>query len=92
MSFEMNWTRRIFFVSALALSGCATAQPGCVSDEQEASLNTGYSRLDTSFFGFRRSLNLTPHGYQVVEAPHPIRDGETADRFEVRPGDCGEDF
>ncbi len=66
-------------------------QSGCVSAEQEASLKTGYKRVDTSFFGFRRSLNLTPHGYQVVEAPHPIRDGETAERFEVRPGDCGED-
>lgn len=87
----MNKITQILPFLALVLSGCAGLQPGCVSDEQEASL-TGYTRIDTRFYLFYRTLNLTPHGYQVVEAPHPIRDGETAERFEVRPGDCGEDY
>lgn len=44
---------------------------------------TGNGRLDTF-----RSLNNTAHGYQLVESP--VRAGETAQRFEVRPGDCGQ--
>ena len=32
-----------------------------------------------------------PYGYQVVTKPFPVREGEYAERFEVRPGDCGED-
>jgi len=34
-----------------------------------------------------RSLNDTPHGYQIVNAP--VRAGQESQRFEVRPGDCG---
>jgi hypothetical protein len=45
---------------------------------------TGSGRLETF-----RSLNNTPHGFQFVASP--IRAGETAQRFEVRPGDCGQD-
>ena len=30
-----------------------------------------------------------PYGYQVVTKPFPVREGEYAERFEVRPGDCG---
>jgi hypothetical protein len=36
-----------------------------------------------------RSLNNTPWGYQKVSSP--VRAGEFAQRFEVRPGDCGSD-
>lgn len=43
---------------------------------------TGTGRLETS-----RSLNDTPHGYQLVEGP--VRAGRVSQRFEVRPGDCG---
>ena len=45
---------------------------------------TGSGRLETF-----RSLNNTPHGFQLVASP--VRAGETAQRFEVRPGDCGQD-
>lgn len=38
--------------------------------------------------GFR-SLSDTPHGYRVVSSP--VRAGAEAQRFEVRPGDCGAD-
>ena len=44
---------------------------------------TGTGRLDTS-----RSLNNTQHGYQLMTSP--VRAGEDAERFEVRPGDCGQ--
>ncbi len=37
----------------------------------------------------KRNLNDKPHGYQIVRAP--VRAGRRAQRFEVRPGDCGED-
>ena len=40
-------------------------------------------RLDTF-----RSLSDTPHGYALVSAP--TRAGSKAERFEVRPGDCGD--
>ncbi|WP_299737869.1 heparin lyase I family protein [uncultured Roseobacter sp.] len=45
---------------------------------------TGSGRLETS-----RSLNNTQYGYQFVASP--VRAGEVAQRFEVRPGDCGRD-
>ncbi|NRB33168.1 MAG: heparin lyase I family protein [Rhodobacteraceae bacterium] len=32
-------------------------------------------------------MNNTKHGYQIVASP--VRAGEAAQRFEVRPGDCG---
>lgn len=38
------------------------------------------------FTRFERSLNDTPHGYQMVE--DPAGDGRV-ERFEVRAGDCG---
>ena len=37
----------------------------------------------------RRSLNDFAHGFQLVSSP--TRAGTTAQRFEVRPGDCGAD-
>ena len=46
---------------------------------------TGGSRLDTV-----RSLNDTSHGYTLVSSP--LRAGEIAQRFEVRPGDCGRSY
>jgi hypothetical protein len=39
-------------------------------------------------FSFKRSLNRKTYGYQRVSAPHPVRAGESSERFEVRPGDC----
>jgi hypothetical protein len=36
-----------------------------------------------------RSLNDTPWGYQSVSSP--VRAGETAQRFEIRAGECGTD-
>ncbi|MEO1705234.1 MAG: heparin lyase I family protein [Pseudomonadota bacterium] len=45
---------------------------------------SGTGRLDTF-----RSLSDTPHGFQLVASP--VRAGERAQRFEVRPGDCGRD-
>ena len=44
---------------------------------------SGSGRLET-----RRSLNDTAHGFQFVSSP--TRAGTTAQRFEVRPGDCGD--
>jgi len=35
-----------------------------------------------------RSLSNTPHGYQIVQNPEPVRAGKTAQRFELRAGDC----
>ena len=46
---------------------------------------TGSGRLDTV-----RSLNDTSHGYELVSSP--LRAGEIAQRFEVRPGDCGRSY
>jgi hypothetical protein len=37
---------------------------------------------------FERSLNIRSYGYQRVSQPHPVRAGETSERFEVRDGDC----
>lgn len=45
---------------------------------------TGSGRLQVS-----RSLSDAPYGYQLINAP--VRAGDMAQRFEVRPGDCGED-
>lgn len=36
-----------------------------------------------------RSLNSKPHGLTIVD--NPVRAGKQAQRFEVRPGDCGRD-
>jgi hypothetical protein len=48
-------------------------------------LLAGCPQATTGYQGFHRSLNDTPHGYAVVQAP--VRTG-TAERFEVRDGDC----
>ena len=37
-----------------------------------------------------RSLNDTPWGYIIVDGKHPVRAGPTAQRFELRAGDCGQ--
>lgn len=42
-----------------------------------------YQRITVS-----RSLSNTPYGYQVVQSPEPVRAGKTAQRFELRAGDC----
>jgi hypothetical protein len=41
------------------------------------------------YSGFKRSLGAkNGHGYKVVSAPEPVREGKTSERFELRTGDC----
>lgn len=41
------------------------------------------------YSGFKRSLGAkNTHGYKVVSAPEPVREGEVSERFELRTGDC----
>lgn len=47
------------------------------------------SQTPSQSLEWKRSLNTTEHGYQVVDGQHPVRSGKTSERFEVRPGDCG---
>jgi len=63
----------------------------CVPTADSASLVSSDFLSSGSGWTFRRSLPVgaKKHGYQVVSAPnHPVRYGKTAERFEVRPGDC----
>lgn len=39
---------------------------------------------------FYRSLSTTPYGYRIVPDPTGSASAPTVQRFEVRPGDCGE--
>ena len=42
------------------------------------------------FARFERSLNSTPHGYQVVDDPTGASPSPRVERFEVRAGECEE--
>lgn len=42
------------------------------------------------FARFERSLNSTPHGYQVVDDPTGAAPSPKVERFEVRAGECEE--
>ena len=48
-----------------------------------------FASLDRGSFGpFKRSLNDTSYGYQVVNDPTGTAPSQFVERFEVRPGDC----
>lgn len=41
------------------------------------------------YSAFKRSLSANnSHGYKVVSAPEPVREGKVSERFELRTGDC----
>ena len=61
----------------VTMLGAATSLTACVA-------SSGTGRLNGS-----RSLNDTPHGYQIVTTQ--ARAGAQSQRFEVRSGDCGTD-
>lgn len=71
-------------ISAIGLSACQTASYGPSFDGNVNGLS-----LKTSLI----APNARPYAMQVVKAAdgHPVRDGESAMRFEVRAGDCGAD-
>ncbi|SHO55168.1 polysaccharide lyase [Vibrio quintilis] len=49
------------------------------------------SGVDNGSFGrFKRSLNTTSYGYQVIADPTGHAPVQQVEKFEVRPGDCGE--
>ncbi|CAM3613784.1 hypothetical protein VA7868_04422 [Vibrio aerogenes CECT 7868] len=49
------------------------------------------SGIERGNFGhFKRSLNTTDYGYQVIPDPTGLAPVSQAEKFEVRPGDCGE--
>ena len=58
-------------------------------------LFTGCSTLTFKRSGFssefKRTLNSTSHGYNVIKDPTGSAPTEYVERFEVRPGDCSQD-
>lgn len=66
----------------IILLGVAACQPATTGD-----LYHGRGILDP----MTRSLNNTPHGYQVIPDPTGTATSETIEKFEVRAGDCTSD-
>jgi hypothetical protein len=52
--------------------------------------STSYKR-DGFYPDFKRSLNSTSHGYNVIKDPTGSAPTENVERFEVRAGDCSQD-
>ncbi len=54
--------------------------------------SSGTAGFDRGDFGpFKRSLNAKPYGYTIVADPTGTAPTTRVERFEVRPGDCGEE-
>ena len=80
--------KRIHFTVASAIELPATKTTGLLF----ALFMLTASHIDRGDFGpFDRSLNTTDHGYTVIEDPTGSAPTKMVERFEVRPGDCGEE-